>query len=129
MAADVISSRMANALFREARVAGWVANAPVHAAVEQQRALHGGLWVGGKAELTSKEIRFAPNAMNRAVHANGGTLQWAVPLNAIVAVHLRKAFVTNIIDIETDGGVLSLRCWRAQAFADDVEQARRHLTR
>ena len=129
MAMDVTSSRMANALFREARVAGTVANAPVHAAVEQQRALHGGLWVGGKAELTGEEIRFAPNAMNRAVHANGGTLQWAIPLNAIMAVRLRKAFVTNIIDIETDGGVLSLRCWRAQAFADDIEQARRRLTR
>jgi hypothetical protein len=75
----------------------------------------GGLWVGGRAFLTSHRFVFMPNDMNRALHKDLRTI--AVDLKDIVAVTDRFGLVTRIIDIQTHTGVLSIRSPDARAFA------------
>jgi hypothetical protein len=53
----------------------------------------------------------------------GAGLMFDVPLSQISAVRLRKAFVTNIVDVDTPEGTYSLRCWGAQGFAEAIDSA------
>jgi hypothetical protein len=119
----VIVSKMANALFAEAQSAVTDVFGAIEGAAEQQRAIHGGLWVGGKAGLTASALRFAPNAVNKAVHVGGEGLVFEIPLGRVTGVRVRKAFVTNIVDVETPEGTYSLRCWGAQGFAEAIDTA------
>ena len=75
----------------------------------------GGLWVGGTAALYEKKLRFRPNAMNQAVHAGDYSLE--IPLHEISEIKVRSGLLTNIIDIVTAKGVLSIRCFGAEDFA------------
>jgi hypothetical protein len=123
MSETILASKMANALFAEAQSAISDTYGAIRGATEQQRAIHGGLWVGGKAVLTTAALRFAPNGLNKAVHVGGDALVFDVPLSRVTAVRMRKAFVTNIVDIDTPEGTYSLRCWGAQAFAEALDAA------
>jgi hypothetical protein len=125
MSEPVLVSKMANALFAEAQASVGDVFGAIKNATETQRAIQGGLWIGGKAELTAQRLRFAPNALNKAVHVGGSGLTFDVPLTQVVAVRLRKAFVTNIVDVQTPTGTYSLRCWGAQAFAQAIDAALR----
>lgn len=84
----------------------------------------GGLWVGGKAVLSPSVLKFSPNGMNEAMHANSEQLSWTVPIPEITSVGVRRAILTDIIDIHSRSGPLSLRCFKASAFAVQIEQAR-----
>ncbi len=121
--AKQLASKMANALFSEARSAVTDPFGAIKGAAEQQRAIHGGLWVGGRVDLTDEALSFAANAMNRAAHQNGGGLHWTVPLSAIRSLRFRKAFVTHIIDIETAEAAYAIRCWGARDFANLIDSA------
>jgi hypothetical protein len=128
MSATVISTRLANALFANARMADGlggslgVAN-PVNAVLDGYAAAYGGLWVGGKATLTDQSISFAPNGLNKVMHHNGGDLRFDVPLDAVRSVGFRKAFVTSIVVIMIDGGQFSFRCYGAKDFAEEIRRA------
>jgi hypothetical protein len=61
--------------------------------------------------------------MNKAVHVGGAGLTFEIALTQITAVRLRKAFVTNIVDVYTAEGTYSLRCWGAKGFAKAVDAA------
>lgn len=127
MTEPIVATRMANALFAEARSAIVDVYGAIERATAQRRAKEGGLWVGGKAELTGVRLRFAPNAINKAVHIGGAALSFDIPLNRISAVRLRKAFVTNIVEVETVDGIYSLRCWGAGEFARAIDGAVRSV--
>ncbi len=123
MSDAIVMSKMANALFAEAQTAIGDNFGAIESAVEQQRRAHGGLWVGGKAELSATWLRFAPNALNKVAHVGGAGLTFDIPLTQVRSVRLRKAFVTNIVDVDTPQGVYSMRCWGAQAFAQAIDTA------
>jgi hypothetical protein len=93
MSTDVVATRVANASF-------------------------GGLWVGGRVTVTTKQIEFHPNGVNRALHV--GTLDVEIPLPDIEKVEVLPGFVTRIIAITTARQILRLRCYRAEAFARQV---------
>jgi hypothetical protein len=78
----------------------------------------GGLWVGGRAVLTTDDLRFEPNALNRSVHENDCSI--TVPLSAISSVTLQRSLVTHIIINETAYGPLKIRCRKAAEFAELV---------
>jgi hypothetical protein len=84
----------------------------------------GGLWVGGKAILTPMALIFSPNGMNEAMHSWPEHLKWTVPIEQITALQVRSALITDIIDINSQSGRLSLRCFKAKAFSTRIEQAR-----
>jgi hypothetical protein len=123
MSEVILATKMANALFAEARSAVTDIYGAIEGAAEQQRAIHGGLWVGGRAELTASALRFAPNALNKAVHVGGDALVFDISLVRVTAVRVKKAFVTNIVEVDTPDGTYSLRCWGAQGFAEAIDAA------
>jgi hypothetical protein len=86
------------------------------------RAVWGGLWVGGRVTLTSDEVTFAANALNRI--ANPGRLDVRIPLASIIGVQYVPAFVSSIVAISTDAFVFKVRCFGARRFADAILAAR-----
>ena len=125
---DVIDKRMANALFAEAepgRAARWMLGLEGRAGLAIAKRLVGGIWVGGNARLRPETLEFHPNRLNRLAHGNADALSIVIPLREIKAVTDRFGVATRIIDIQTQEATLSLRCYRAMAFAQAIEAARR----
>lgn len=91
------------------------------AGVDIAKSLVGGIWVGGRATVTTHRVIFEPNAVNRALHANVGGV--AVLLSSLTDVRVRWGFITSIVDFGTSEGVLSIRCFGAKAFAAQVRVA------
>ena len=144
---EILESKMTNALFANARMSekagkslekwgeqfGEAAGLDLNVALgleaarsvlEAYTAKYGGLWVGGNATLSRAMLSFEPNAANRFIHENGATLALAIPLGAIDSVTIRSAFLTDIVDVSSGGGVFSLRCFKAKAFARKINDAR-----
>ncbi|WP_084399354.1 hypothetical protein [Henriciella aquimarina] len=115
---NVIDKRMANALIPEAKAKGM---AGFTGAVASKAM--GGLWVGGNAWLSPEALRFEANALNRHFHSNPKALAFTIPLVEVTGVHWRKALFTNIIEIETRERIFSLRCYKAESFAEAIEAA------
>ncbi len=132
---EVLMTKAANALVADADLklhpGAEAALAPlggVPAAVEPVldwfKRTYGGLWVGGRVTLTTVDLTFAPNAMNRMVQS--GTLDVTVPLEAITSVHVTKATITNIVVVGLGYQVLKVRCYGAAALAQAIEAAVRN---
>lgn len=86
--------------------------------------LMGGLWVGGTVYLTEDAVEFHPNGLNRVVHKDPDSLSVVIPLRGITSVGTRFGIATQIIDIKTAIGTLSVRCYGAPGFAKKIEAAR-----
>ncbi len=98
------------------------ADLAVEATTSFIKKMTGGLWVGGRLILTDKRVIFTANAMNRAVHK---TLpQIALSLTDLAPVATRFGIMTKIIDLPTQGGVLSVRLYNAAKIADLIERTR-----
>jgi hypothetical protein len=130
MVSRIIATKVANALVEDAELAlpelpGLDVLAPYVRSVERVLATfkraYGGLWVGGRATLTTSDIRFRPNAVNRSIQT--GSLDIVVPLPAVEDVQVLRGFVTRIIAIHTPGFVVKVRCFGADAFADKIRSA------
>ncbi|MFJ4193368.1 hypothetical protein [Pseudomonas sp. NPDC089534] len=76
---------------------------------------YGGLWVGGKVEVTQRAVRLSANAMNRAVQ--NGTMDIEVPMAAIRKVTVEGGFVTKIVRLDTPAGSVKFRCFGAKEIA------------
>jgi len=87
--------------------------------------LTGGIWVGGRAFLTTRRLIFLPNALNQAFHGNLEAM--TIDLTRIVAVEVRSGVVTSIVTVIGDGAI-SLRLFSAQAFASQVREAIRTVS-
>ena len=132
MASQIIAAKAANALVEDAElslpdVAGLDLIVPnlrtVKGVLAAFKKAYGGLWVGGRATLTTSDVNFRPNAVNRAIQT--GSLDIAVPLSAIVDIQVLRGFVTQIIAIHTPGYVVKVRCFGAKAFASQIRSAAR----
>lgn len=98
------------------------AAAAIEGVLNRFRAVYGGLWVGGTAELTTHSLTFRPNSMNRAVHT--GDLSLRIPLADISATACEWGLVTSIVVVTTRQGHFKLRCFGAQEFREALEHAR-----
>ena len=121
MPSGVVAKRMANALIADAeaklpRVTPGIDQ--VDAALDRFKSAHGGLWVGGRAALSTESLYFHPNGVNRSLHA--GTLDIEVPLSDIVSIEVLPAFVSSVIAISTPQSAVKIRCFRADAFAGQI---------
>lgn len=128
----VLMTKMANGLVEDADLAlhpgVQAALAPVggvpigvEPVLDWFKRTYGGLWVGGRVTLTTVDLTFAANAMNRMVQS--GTLEVTVPLEAITSVHVTKAKVTNIVVVGIGYRVLKVRCYKAAVLAEAIEAA------
>lgn len=124
---DPIARKRVNALIGDAKArfgvtyfvdpAGLIVTESV---VEGFKKAMGGLWVGGTATLYETSIAFRPNALNRSVH--DGDYSVEIPLSDVSDVQVRFGSITKIIDLVTDHGKLSLRCFGAEAFAAKIRE-------
>jgi hypothetical protein len=87
-------------------------------ALDRFRSAHSGLWVGGRATLTTEAVFFRPNAVNRAIQA--GSLDIEIPLPDIVGLEVLPAFVSSVIAIHTTLLTVKIRCFRAASFAGQI---------
>ena len=124
---NVIARKLANALMKDAEIGDRtqrLMGAGGRIGTSAAKKLMGGLWVGGTAYLTEDAVEFHPNGMNRALHKDPDSLSVVIPLRGITDVETRFGIGTQIIDIKTAIGTLSLRCLGAPGFAKKIEAAR-----
>ncbi|QKG65571.1 hypothetical protein HP062_08265 [Pseudomonas sp. B14-6] len=95
--------------------------------LEAFKEAYGGLWVGGKMELTQKMVRLSANAMNRLVQ--DGTLDIELPLAFIRKVTIEGGFMTKIIRLDTGAGSVKFRCFGAKDVAALIEKTIHSSTR
>lgn len=121
MTSGIAPKRGANALVTDAEAnlpAGIPRAKQVEATLDRFKASHGGLWVGGRARLTTEALCFRPNAVNRGLHT--GSLDIEIPLRDIVNIEVLPAFVSSVIAISTRQSAVKIRCFRAAAFASQI---------
>lgn len=124
---NVIAKKLVNALMKDAEVgdrAQRLMGAGGRLGTNAVKKLMGGLWVGGTAYLTEDTVEFHPNGINRALHRDADSLSVILPLRSITSVDTRFGIGTEIIDIKTAIGTLSVRCYGAKGFAKKIETAR-----
>lgn len=121
---NVIARKLANALMKDAEIGDrtqMVLGPGGRLGTSAVKKLMGGLWVGGTAYLTSDALEFHPNGLNRAMHKDPESLSVVLPLRSITGIETRFGIATQIIDIKTAIGTLSLRCCGAKGFADKIK--------
>lgn len=124
---NVIAKKLANALMKDAEIAEGaqkMLGAGGRLGTTAIKKLMGGLWVGGTAYLTEDAVEFHPNILNRALHSDPDAMSVVLPLRGITSVETRFGIGTQIIDIKTAIGTLSVRCYGASGFAKKIEAAR-----
>ncbi|MFN3211803.1 MAG: hypothetical protein ACE37M_01745 [Henriciella sp.] len=124
---NVIAKKMVNALMKDAEIgdrAQRFMGAGGRLGTNAMKKLMGGLWVGGTAYLTEDAVEFHPNGFNRALHQDPDSLSVVLPLRSITSVETRFGIGTQIIDVKTAIGTLSVRCYGAPGFAKKIEAAR-----
>lgn len=124
---NLIARKLANALMKDAEIAEGaqkMLGAGGRLGTAAVKKLMGGLWVGGTAYLTEDAVEFHPNILNRALHSDPDAMSVVLPLRGITSVETRFGIGTQIIDIKTAIGTLSVRCYGASGFAKKIEAAR-----
>ncbi|MEO0450129.1 MAG: hypothetical protein AAFZ74_07450 [Pseudomonadota bacterium] len=124
---NVIARKLANALMKDAEIGDRTQSllgAGGRLGTNAVKKLMGGLWVGGTAYLTKDAVEFHPNGLNRAIHKDPESLSVVIPLRGITDVETRFGIGTQIIDIKTAIGTLSIRCYGAPGFAKKINAAR-----
>ncbi|KAB2764306.1 MULTISPECIES: hypothetical protein [Brucella/Ochrobactrum group] len=122
---NVIDSRLVNVFFDKATLSE--ANSlpdTTSRLIDGRRRKQGGLWVGGKCQLTATALSFRPNDMNRALHARPDELNVEVPLEDIIGISVERRLITDTITVRLSTGVLKIRCFKAKSFAASIEATR-----
>ena len=131
MVEEILKSKLANFLVTDASVNydtvsdlyAEAENGDVDAVadvLEAFRHAYGGLWVGGKVEVTHAVVRLSANALNRVVQE--GTLDIELPLELVRKVSVEGGFVTKIVRLDTDAGSAKFRCFGAKDIAALIEK-------
>ena len=131
MVEEILKSKLANFLVTDASVNydtvsdlyAEAENGDVDAVadvLEAFRHAYGGLWVGGKVEVTHAVVRLSANALNRVVQE--GTLDIELPLELVRKVSVEGGFVTKIVRLDTDAGSVKFRCFGAKDIAALIEK-------
>lgn len=126
---NIIGKRLSNALIKDAEpdfkvflIADLVGlgaiKVPLTAELSLFKKFWGGLWVGGTTYLTEDAVTFRPNRMNRLIHK--GDCSVTIPLREITDLKKRFGIVTQIIDIITSKGTLSIRCYGSASFVEMI---------
>ena len=123
MSSGIVAKRAANALIADAE-AELPSLTPrirqVEATLDRFKSAHGGLWVGGRATLTTESMCFRANAVNRSI--NEGSLDIEILLPDIISIKVLPAFISSVVVIRTRGSVVKIRCLRADSFASQMAQ-------
>ncbi len=113
----VLISKLCNAFQPNAETIGML-GIPIRSALKNYKDEYGGLWVGGRLTVTKNELKFSPNAVNKALHGNADCL--SINLSDVKAAKRKFGFVSGIIVIETSQAIYKLRCLGAKKVADKI---------
>jgi hypothetical protein len=116
----VIISRVANALIENVDVALPMAS-PQRRVLSRYRRRYGGLWVGGRLTVSTTDVQFHANGLNRAIQS--GQLEVTVDLHSIQSVELLPGVLTKIIAVRTGNRVAKFRCFGASKVAEHIRAA------
>ncbi|GAA4402521.1 hypothetical protein [Tsukamurella soli] len=116
----VIASRTANALIEDVHV-GFAMNAVGGPVRDDDKHRNGGLWVGSRVTITTTDVQFRPNAVNRSIQS--GQLDITVDLRSIDSVDLLSGVLTRIVAVRTGDLVLKVRCFGAAKLAEQIRTA------
>ena len=122
----IITKKKVNALIKDAKM-GFIGEfiteitdaGSVGVVLDGAKIVNGGLWVGGTAMLFEDKFVFRSNLLNKLLHK--GNYSIVIPLNQIIQVNVRFGFITKKINIQTDLGVVSIRCDGADTFAKRIQ--------
>ncbi len=120
---NLIDRRTANTLISDAEAKGFTSRAMGVSGQMSMKVVEkmiGGVWIGGTAWLTTDALIFEAGRASIASGLKIDDVRITLPLNEIEEVSWRKAFLTSIIDISAGEQALTLRCYKAQAFADRI---------
>ncbi|MEG1039065.1 MAG: hypothetical protein RSE94_03990 [Pseudomonas sp.] len=122
MVEEIVKSKLVNFLVTDVQISPLNLGLPLSlgATLYAFNQAYGGLWVGGKLELTNSVLRLSANAANRLVL--GGIQDIELPLAAIRKVSFEGGFITSIIGVQTDAGRVQFRCFGARAVATLIDQ-------
>lgn len=124
---DVIAKKLATALLKDAELGdrtSRLVGAGGRLGSKATKLAMGGHWVGGTLYLTEDCVEFHPNTINKAVHKDPDALSVFLPLRGITGVETRNGVGSQILDIHTAIGTLSVRCLGASGFAKKIKAAR-----
>jgi hypothetical protein len=105
----MITSRVANALIENVQV------------LSEANPIAGGLWVGGRVTLSTTDVQFHANAVNRSLQS--GELDITVDLRSIESVELLPGVLTKIVAMHTGERVFKIRCFGAAKLAEQIQAA------
>jgi hypothetical protein len=120
-----IISRVANALIMDVDVAV-PETSPAGRILGRYRRRYGGLWVGGRLTVSTTDVQFHANALNRAIQS--GQLDVTVDLRSIESVEVLPGVLTKIIAIRTGDRVAKFRCFAARKVAAHIRAAAAAVT-
>lgn len=111
--------KLANALIPDATPSDLVSGA-ARTAVEKFGRRHGGLWVGGRIDISNDGVSFAPNGLNQAFHEALHAVR--IPFADIRSARREFGWVTGIVVIEHTGGEFRFRCYGASRVAACISE-------
>ena len=124
---NIIAKKLATALLKDAELGdrtSRMVGAGGRMGAKASKLAMGGHWVGGTLYLTDSYVEFHPNTLNKAVHKDPESLNVFIPLRGITGVEVRNSVGTQVIDVHTAIGTLSVRCLGASGFAKKINAAR-----
>ncbi|MEC7289144.1 MAG: hypothetical protein VXW22_03505 [Pseudomonadota bacterium] len=124
---NIIAKKLATALLKDAELGdrtSRMVGAGGRMGAKASKLVMGGHWVGGTLYLTDNYVEFHPNTLNKAVHKDPESLNVFIPLRGITGVEVRNSVGTQVIDVHTAIGTLSVRCLGASGFAKKINAAR-----
>ena len=116
---DLHIRKLCNALIPDATPSKLAPGVAVNAA-DRVRRKAGGLWVGGRVEITPEGVSFAANGLNWAFHT--GLQPVHIPMTAIRKASREFGWVTGIVAVEHDEGTFRFRCYGAGKVAEALEK-------
>ncbi|MDT3379508.1 hypothetical protein RNI52_19400 [Labrys neptuniae] len=116
---DLHIRKLCNALIPNATPSRLVPGVAVDAA-RRVSSKAGGLWVGGRVEITPDGLSFVANGLNKAFHT--GLQPVHIPMAAIRKTWREFGWVTGIVAVEHDEGTFRFRCFGAGKVAAALEK-------
>ncbi len=122
MPVKVLLSKVVNALISTAKEKEIPFLIPqmVKETIDRFRKFYGGLWVGGRMVVTEAEIKFMPNALNKAIHESLEDL--TISKESISRIFWKFGFVTGIIIVNAQKEIFRFRCYGAKGVVTKMNQ-------
>ncbi len=113
-------SKLANAFLKEAEPIQGIPGS-AERVIRRYKSKDGGLWVGGRIEISDSVLSFSANGLNRTLHED--LPEVTIPINEIESVVYRFGWITGIIIVSHRQGEFRFRCYGAKRLVEEIKRA------